>query len=53
MDKRAIVQQLREFAADANRKASAAIAVDEVADAFYQGRRNAFNEAADLVEREG
>lgn len=47
-----LAQRLRELAADANRKASDAIARDAELDAFYQGRRSAFLEAAELVENE-
>lgn len=50
--KKTLVQRLRELADDANRKADAAIGMDVEADAYYQGRRNAFREAAEMVENE-
>lgn len=45
-----LVQRLLELAEDANNKANLAIGVDREIDAFHQGRRNAFNNAAELAE---
>ncbi|MDO8496306.1 MAG: hypothetical protein Q7S43_03005 [bacterium] len=48
---RSVVKLLKDEAQEANRKASECVGVDNDADAYFQGLRNGYLQAAKLLEQ--